>query len=178
MFRDSPSPTSFDQGLAVHEWAAVCSLIIALLTIATCSFFNKYTSADFSEKISIFVTGAVVEPKKLELSMGSRIIDVLSSVELLNSADMEKIALDTPLRPNSIVVMPCREGVSLYVSGAVVKEGVIIVPEGARFHDLVNYITLAPQADKRWILRKKRVVKDGECICVPEKVNRENASTG
>lgn len=151
-----------------------------LFVLAMCCFFvYAAVSAHFTKKqlaphplpnIEILVTGAVVEEKKLVLPHGSRIVDALAQVTPLPDANVDILFYQAPLHHEQVVVVPKRGFISIYLRGAVVKEGVVTLPEGVRFPALIREHDLFSQdADLRFLNRKRRLLKDGECIDIPSK---------
>ncbi len=154
--------------LFLHEWLAVTGMCVGLLllTLSTVHMKSKSALRDTSE-LHVFVTGEVEACTQMTLPHGANVADILAHIHLTAHAAVEKLALHTSLKNNQIVVIPKQNAVSVYVQGAVQKEGVVTLPQGATFKELKEKLVFSPEANVGAFQRKRRKLKDGEVINIP-----------
>jgi hypothetical protein len=114
--------------------------------------------------VTVRVVGEVFEEQKLLLSKHATVLDVLSKIPLGKLAAIEKLSTNARLRDGQILVIPKEGCLSVYVKGAVAKEGIVYLKEGDTFRDLGKLIHFTPDADQKAFKRKRRKLKDGEVI--------------
>lgn len=153
--------------LPIREWIAALLMLLILSLLTTVSFVSKWQSSTSSQPlICVHIVGAVEKEQDLNLPHGASIADALSHIALSDDAAVEKMAYDAPLRQNQILIVPKKKCVSVFVKGAVVKAGLVVLPEGATFRDLALRINVQENADIKSLKRKKRRLKDGEVITI------------
>jgi len=151
--------------ICIREWLFVSLLLTALITITALSFAKKHSYTTPQHPHNVFVIGAVMQEKELVLPQTATVCDLLNKVELSDDANIEALFLHQPIK-NDIFIVPKKDITSIYVTGAVEKNGLYLVPAGCRYNQLLSYLPLLPEADKRFFLRKRKVVLDGDCINV------------
>jgi hypothetical protein len=120
------------------------------------------------ETISVHVAGAVQVDASILLPPAATVIDALVRVNFSEWTDIESLHLDEKLEAGQLLIVPKLNCLSVMVKGAVSKEGIVLLPEGMRFWELEQHLDLAPTADRKFFRRKKRLLKEGETIVVPE----------
>jgi hypothetical protein len=162
-----------DKSLSVPEWLFVVGMCGFLLFAAVSANHNKkILSPSNLPQIEVFITGAVAEEKRVSLPYGAKVVDALACVEPLSCAALDHLFYNAALSNEQVVVVPKQGMISIYITGAVVDEKVIYFPEGSRFPALLKRSELfLPQADLRFLKRKRRVLKDGEHVIIPHKTN-------
>ncbi len=154
--------------LSLPEWLFVVTLSLFITFLAITSYIhNKRLPPTEQPLVSVLVTGAVTEEKQLQLPLGASVADVLSSVTLTAEAALEKLLLRPQLKQNSVVIIPVRGYVSIYLQGAVIRKGVHLFPEGATYKHLVEEPLFLQNADLKNIKRRRRLLKEGESITIP-----------
>lgn len=155
-------------GLQLHEFVVCVFFVAILLTISTLSFIEKSKKVSH-EKVSFEVTvvGAIKEEKKVICLEGATVADILSSISLTEKADLEKLIYEKLLQPDQYVIIPTKNALSVVVKGAVDKEGLLLLPEKTRINELPKFISLKESADRKFFLRKRRLLKEGETIIIP-----------
>lgn len=163
--------------LRVHEWLAVM-LIIGLLGFLTAiSWLNqKYPSAVetgtphfiAAQEIEINLQGAVEHPGRRLVKKGTTVREALDQAGLNPDADLRRLKLDAKVRRNQNIKVPKLAMITVVLEGAVVQPGAVVMPKGSRLMDLIDKVALQESADVDK-LRKKRRLKEGEVIVVPNK---------
>jgi len=147
-----------------------CALIGALLiSIAISAFFGAHRHAqgdDLVTPIRVHVVGAVKHEQELTLPPSATMADVLARIELAEAADRDNLRLDDGVY-RSWVIIPTKACVSVLMTGSIVKNQLVTLPEGSRFYELERFLDPDAPADRRFFRRKKRLLQDGEVIVVP-----------
>lgn len=147
-------------------------MLMLLVYLAAASIANKSKKdANLQLKIRVQATGACRAPEWLELQHGSKVSDLISKLDLTSDADISRLILEEPLKHNQIYIIPTLGKTSIYVSGAVVSNGVIFIPAGTKFNKLGDYVALRADADTGFFKRRRRELVDGEVVQVPVRGN-------
>ncbi len=145
-------------------------MLLLLATFAACSYASKHQKTTQSQKnIYIRCIGACAEHQEVELPCGVQISDLLAKIRLTEDADISKLILEERLVQTGVFIVPSKGRLSLCVTGAVERPGIIYVPEGLRFNQLKHYLALADNADAGMFNRRRRILCEGETIHVPAK---------
>lgn len=156
--------------LLVREKLAVFVVFIILSTIASLSYSAKNQKlSQIKQSLIVHCVGAVKSDSFVTLPVGSQVTDLLAHIELADDADLTKLVLETRLKNDQVVVIPKKGALSLYVTGAVTQSGVVCVPEGLRYSQLRDYLTLTSEADVAIFKRRRRVLSEGETIDVSKR---------
>jgi hypothetical protein len=166
-----------DNSLSVPEWLFVVTMCCFLAFAGVSAWRNKQSMAsDEGQCITVFVTGAVKQPKKVELLRGALLADALACVSFLPEVHTDALFYSMPLEDEQVVVVPKKGCVSVYIAGAVVSEQVVCLPEGSCFPALLKKTELfRSDADLRFLRRKRRLIKDGETVVVPIQKNKKKS---
>ena len=153
--------------LLLHERAVVFLMLIILSTIGITAFSerSKHTK-EKSAALCVRVIGEVEEEAIVHVSPGATIADALASITFTECADPQKLAYDMRLVKDQVVVVPKKGTLSIFVNGAVEKEELLSLKEGATFLDLRKKIHLQTSADTKAFFRKRRKLKEGETITI------------
>ncbi len=156
--------------LDLKEKLAVLAMLLFLALIGATSYARKVQSTIFVQKtISVTCIGACKQTDPIKLALGSQIQDLLCQLELAPEADTSKLVLTERLKDNQLIIIPKKGCITLNVSGAVKAPGLIYVPEGLHFNELLPYLTLSQDADIGVIRRRRRQLLEGETIHIPAK---------
>lgn len=156
--------------LLLREKCAVFGMLLMLATIAPFAFVAKNKKhANLVQKIRVHCVGAVDPEVWLELSTGAKWSDLLAKLVLSQDADISKLVLEESLKNNQTCIIPTKGKTSLYVCGAVKEPGVVYVPDGCRYNELMAHLELSEDADCALFRRRKRILADGETVEVPKK---------
>lgn len=112
------------------------------------------------------ISGAVTSPGHYQLPLGATIGDLLTLAQPLPSADLRRINRQTKLRDERSLIIQELPTNTLYVQGAVIQPGPIIVPKGTTLGQLLQKITLAPDADTSKLKNSKKL-RDHQTIDIP-----------
>lgn len=164
-FQSEPKAT-----LLVREKLAVFFILFVLVTITSMAFAQKHHRiCKTKPNLSVHCMGQIKEPKTISLAYGATLLDLLAHLELTEEADLAKLVLEERLKNGQNVIIPRKNVMSLYVTGAVVKAGLVFVPEGIRFNQLKRHLDLQPEADLAIFRRRKRRLIEGETIHIPSR---------
>lgn len=156
--------------LMVHEWLAIATLIgmLGMLTILSVKG-NQPTLSQTTENfqtaatLSVAVTGAVEKPGSYQLPKDALIHDLIIQAKPLPNANLKKINPNKMLKNGQTIHIPQIEEITIYLEGAVKRQGPYQVPKGTRLSDLPMFIEYEPDANLK-SLNKKRRLKDNELI--------------
>ena len=158
------------KGLIVREWVAVFVMLLILITLTAASFASKGDQlAPSVITLTIQVIGAVREEQRLLLPTGALVVDALTHLELTENADIGKLALNMKLQPNQTLVIPTKGKISIFVTGAVEKRGLTLIPEECRYPDLLGYLVLKEDVDVKQFKRRRRLLREGETVIIASK---------
>jgi len=161
--------------LGLREKLAVLAMLLLLATFASLSYASRNQKIPSnSKKILIHCVGAVAKETHIEVACGTMVSDLLAKLDLTADVDLSKIVLEERLKSEKVFVVPSKGKLSLYVTGAVEKEGVIYVPEGLHFNHLKQYLFLAGNADVACFKRRRRALSEGETVHIPPKMAKES----
>jgi hypothetical protein len=169
--------TSERPSLHVHEWLAVMAVIGLIGCLTAISWWNGHNPSTFekgppqfiaAQEIEINIQGAVVNPGRRLVKKGMTVREALAQAGLLAEADLQKVNLDAKVRRNQTIKVPKQATVTVYVEGAVLLPGPVVLPKGAKLQDLIDKLRFQDSADVE-PLRKKRRLKEGETIVISTK---------
>lgn len=156
--------------LCLKEKLAVSAMLLLLATFAATSFAHKHQKLkNTTRTLKITCLGAIVDPHEVEIPYGTTVSDLLAHFTLTPDADITKLVLEEPIKQEKLFIIPSKGTMTLYVTGAVDKPGIIYVPEGLRFNQLKEYLILTDNADSGVFQRRRRQLSEGEMIHVPAK---------
>ncbi len=156
--------------LGLKEKLAVTATLLFLSLVAASSYARKINNHHLIEKtIHVYYAGACAEKGTIEMPSGSQIQDLLARLKLAPEADTSKLVLHDRLKDKQLVIIPQKGKISLYIDGAVKEPGIIVVPEGLHFNELMPYLSLSNDADIGVIRRRRRQLSEGETIHIPAK---------
>jgi hypothetical protein len=155
-------------GVSLFWWEYCSAALIGalLISIATSAFFGAHRHEEESVPIFVRVVGAVKQECELMLPPSATMADVLARVELTEAADRDNLRLDDGVY-RSWVIIPTKACVSVLMTGSIIKNRLVTLPEGSRFYELEHCLDLDASIDLRFFRRKKRLLQDGEVIVVP-----------
>lgn len=163
------------QRLPVHEWLAVIAFCLIMLALTALALFRVPTyhlepsgSIHYlvAQQIEVTITGAVEHPGSFQMPTGSRVADLLERAKPLPEANLSKVNLNSKLRDGRTIKIPTVPMITIYLEGAVVQPGPVLVKKGTRMEDLRHSISFLEKADLA-VLGKRRKLKEGEIICIP-----------
>ncbi|HEV8051214.1 MAG TPA: SLBB domain-containing protein [Parachlamydiaceae bacterium] len=161
--------------LKVHEWLAIAILIGILSGLACLTSLNakgesgrsaieihhnKYSGFD------VLVKGAVDHPGVYHINSEITMKDLLSLAGLSSSSDLRRFNLDAVIKKGRVVNVPLRAMINIRLAGAVKEERTLSIPKGSKLEDLVAIAELAPNANVKALMKKRRL-KDDEIVIVP-----------
>jgi hypothetical protein len=170
--------------LAMSEWIAVAVILgcLALLTLFT--ILGRYESASEiavgpgiylkPQYMDVHIEGAVKKPGVYRVKAGALMKDVVAIAEPTQEADLKRFRERTKVSQGQNIVVPSREMLTIHISGAVQKEGDLIVPKGTRVQDLCRYLAFTDEADLNKV-RSKRYLKADECIHIPVRYTKKGS---
>lgn len=135
----------------------VASFLIALF------FFLGLISSDTGKKtveremISVQVVGAV-RSQVVRVPKGSTVDEVLALLDDLDQADFQEIDGMKRLIEDSIIVVPYRDRLTLFIRGAVLEERVVVVERGAQAEEILQHVEPLEDADLQRFLRRKTFI--------------------
>lgn len=135
-----------------HVGSFICALFLFLGFV---SYMNNRGESSQSEEISICLVGAV-KPQTVRVLEGTTVDELLSKVICFDEADLQEINGMRRLMKESILVVPYRDFLTLFVRGAVVEERVVTLQRGATSEDILAHIEPLEGADIQRFLQKKR----------------------
>lgn len=157
--------------LAVHEWAAIFTIIGFVLLVAIVCWINNADDEQNSASpgphhIEVSISGAVKRPGIYQLAAGAHLAELLALAEVDEQADMRRFSAKRVLRHNQSIHIRTKPMITIYLSGAVVNAGEVRVPQGTRLSDLKQQGLLLPQADAK-VVANKRYLRDQQKIYIP-----------
>ena len=156
------------QGLYLHEWLSVLALILFLVTAIGFSLLEKNKIQKLPQASrEVKVVGAIKEEKIVSYEEEETMRDLLSQLEFTENVDKAKLQLDSLLKGKQIVVIPTIGYLSVYLTGAIENEGLLLLPEGSTFKDLKGHLILKENAEPNFFKRKRRRLLEGEIIRIP-----------
>ncbi len=170
------SLSSTTKSLQFSEWILVSSVLLLLtsfVVIAQCHAHRRASQLkiflDAVESMAtVSIDGAVLKPGSYSVSLGTCLGDVIKKSRPKRFADLRSI--DTASLVNADLSLSIGElsMIRVHVLGSGVGAVDLEVPAGTRVCDLKSKIQCSPMAD-RSALKSRRLLKDGEEICIPEK---------
>jgi hypothetical protein len=123
--------------------------------------------ADQGDEISLHVVGAVDEAY-VHMRAGATLEDLLQTIHLHPDADTSELDGASRLVGRSTIVIPFADCITVYVTGAVEEEKVVMLPKDAEPKCILDRVTTLENADRASFLRRKRI-KNGEIIKIKAK---------
>ncbi len=114
------------------------------------------------ETITIRVVGAVCE-KELCVESGATLDDALARIAMREGADTSGLDGARCLHNGEVVVVPYEHTTTVYVTGAVLEPKTVVLEQGAKPRQILEYVQVSSDADVSQVLRK-RVLKNGSVI--------------
>lgn len=105
------------------------------------------------------------------MARGTKIGDLLPEVSPLPQADLKRLPLARELQEGQRIEFRLTQKIKVYASGAGVREGWVVLDEGATGADFLAKVALSEGALTTKIRRRKRL-KDGERIEIPLRKGR------
>jgi hypothetical protein len=115
----------------------------------------------------VSVVGSVRKPGAYEVNTGTAVIDVIRKAKPLRDADLRSWR-GRAIDQSGTVEIQSLKMLEIEIGGAVAQPQRITVPLGTRICDLKRVVQVAPQADRQFLRRKKRL-KDGDTVHIPFK---------
>lgn len=163
-----------------HEWIVVISLItlIGIVTFIThkhwfSTYSRQYSNPHYvyDEKIHVRIEGAVESPGIYSIKRNTPLKDVLVQAQPTSQADLKKVSTKK-LKDGQTIIIPQKEFITIYLEGAVKKQGALVVPKGTKVEELLILIEMDDQADLSKLNFRRRL-KEGDIIKIPYVKNRE-----
>ena len=162
--------------LASHEWISVITIIAFMVLFSAIAFFDDEpvgVPVSMHEDvlqpfIHASISGAVASPGHYQFPADATVGDLLILAQPLPSADLRRINRQAKLREGRSLVIQELPTNTLYVQGAVIEPGPVIVPKGTTLDQLLQKITLAPDADIDKLKSSKKL-RDRQIIDIPFK---------
>jgi hypothetical protein len=162
--------------LKYSEWMVVGSFLLIL-----CSLFliAKLSSVSVDKALSdpmpaalyeVEVEGAVSKPGKYKIEAGTPIVKALKKARVKPFADLAPLT-GVVDRSMTIKVEELQE-ITIKLKGAVVDAAELVLPAKTRICDLKGVVQFTDDVDKTFF-RKRRLLKNGEIIVVPEKQKKK-----
>ncbi len=160
--------------LRSSEWLLTGSLFLLLFSLlAIAKIKASQVGAPRERKIiavDVSIDGHVKKPGVYAVARGAPIGEVLRKAHPKKFADLRAIRLEDPIsHPLSLNIEPLKE-LNVQIVGAIQNPGQFRVPPGTRISDLKKNLSLSASADLAYF-KKKRMLRDGETINVPEKID-------
>ncbi len=166
--------------LPPYEWLAIISIIlfIGTLSLGVLVFPNSGNSNSnpplpphyiSDQTIEVVIEGAVTHPGVYKLTRGAKLQELLEKAKPLELADIKKLKVNKVLRTGQVIKVPQIKTITISIKGAVKSAGTITLAKGTRVSDLIEKLEFIDGADISK-LKKKRLLKDGEEIHVPQRM--------
>lgn len=160
--------------LETSEWVLSLSLIVLLASLFILSKLHTHRKLSLlatvqtaeAESVEISIIGEVAKPGAYLIEKGGRLGDAVKKSRPKRFADLGRIDLDSPACRSQAIEIPRLKEVAIWVKGAVIAPVELRLPAGSRISDLKDKIALAPNADRKF-LKRKRLLKPGETIAIP-----------
>lgn len=162
--------------LPLHEWYIVLIFCLILLALAGFALVRPKLIPPFappppiSDEVTVLqvkIEGQVVKPGLYRLPLHATLRELLIQAEPLASADLSQLNLRRRLRNNQTVHVPERYIMTVYLTGAIEQSGPLEILSGTRYCDLVDELSVLPNADLQTIRKKKSFIPKGDCINIP-----------
>jgi hypothetical protein len=104
-----------DQGLNSYEWIAALSILLFIAILCVIAWnapenrWPKKQGIDIPSPkalITIYLSGAIKNPGRYHFEEGENLRECLQKIELSEDADIEKLALDKPLKRGQRIKIP------------------------------------------------------------------------
>ncbi len=161
--------------LGLREKLAVLAMLLLLATFGAITYASKSEKIPINTKtIFIRCIGALKKEQVLEVPYGIMVADLLTKLDLAEDADLSKLIFEERIKGPRLFIVPKVGEKSLYITGAVEREGIIYVPEDLQFNQLKGYLFLAADADTSCFRRRRRQLSEGETIHIPPRNSAES----
>ncbi len=161
--------------LGLREKLAVLAMLLLLATFGAITYASKNKKIHINSRtVLVNCIGAVKKDTLLEVPYGTLVSDLLTKLELTDEADLSKIIFEERIKGQNLFIVPKIGQKSLYITGAVEREGLIYVPEDLHFNQLKEYLFLAADADISCFRRRRRQLSEGETIHIPPRNKAES----
>ncbi|MGZ6330633.1 MAG: SLBB domain-containing protein [Parachlamydiaceae bacterium] len=171
-------PPTYTTHLTMSEWIAVIAILGFLACLTLFNLLERHEAASEiavgpgvylkPQYMDVHIEGAVKKPGVYRVKASALMKDVIAIAEPTLEADLKRFRERAKVTQGQNIVVPAREMLTIHVSGAVQKEGDVIVPKGTRLQDLCRYLAFTDEADLNKV-RSKRYLKAGETINIPVK---------
>jgi len=156
--------------LRPQEWFLVLAGCLTLLAFALVGLLYNdpvIPEEPLAETVVATIEGAVAFPGSYELPFGSSVGDLLERASPDPDADLRRIRRSALLKQGKFLRVRKLPKITVYLKGAVTLEGPLELPKGTRLEELIELAPLTGNADKSF-LKRRRKLKEGEIISVPE----------
>lgn len=148
-----------------HVACMLSALLAGLGLLVTIE--GRKLRTDVSDPMSVHVVGAAVE-SQIVLPQGSTLDDVLARLVLDENADCTALDGSRRLGDGETIVIPYVGMTTVYVTGAVTKQKVVVLDKNAKPREVLTSIQLRDDADVSSFLRR-RVLRNGSVIEIKRK---------
>jgi protein involved in polysaccharide export with SLBB domain len=160
------------------EWILVSSLLLILASLVVLAKINTYRAAilvethklEPVEAVAVTIEGAVARPGTYQIIPGTLMSQVLKKARPSHLADLTRFSANQRIKnPIHIQIEPLRE-ITIYLEGEVTGSCEIHLPPESRLCDLkskIEFTSLADQAFIQSLGKKRRRLKNGEILFVP-----------
>ncbi|MCB1111385.1 MAG: SLBB domain-containing protein [Chlamydiales bacterium] len=165
-----------DDHLLPHELTAV-ALMLAFIAFLTALSLSGQATGDLvsltkesreAGLIEVRVGGAVEHPGLFKMQTGAKYEDLLALAGTTDHADLRKIKKNRKLKHGRSYQVKARPQTTIYLEGAVKTPGPYQVYADLKLNELVDKNWYSDDADLT-VIQKKRRVKAGEVIRIPQK---------
>lgn len=151
--------------LPLRERLFVLVITSVLLFLVSLSLYHD-SSAPYELPLAITVEGAVQKPGLYHFRGEATLPDLLAAVVPEEGANLKGLDYKLKELPREHLVIAKKGYKAVFLRGAVIQEGYVLVEDGARIKDLKATGLLTKEADSTW-LKRKRLLKNLEEVIVP-----------
>lgn len=174
-----------DDKLPVHEWIMIVLFCGVLITLSGIAFSRQSSERRIDVSLleqakpsvlHVSVSGAVLNPGRIELPPGSTVRDLLDKVGVLPEADLSRFRMHGKVKRGQRIVVPERVWITVILEGAIENPGPFKILSGTRCGELISLLDLPPEANVVGLKKLRRYLKEGEVVTIPFKKNKEARS--
>lgn len=174
-----------DDKLPVHEWIMIVLFCGVLITLSGIAFYRQSSGRQIdvslfeqtkSSVLHVSVSGAVLNPGRIELPLGSTVRDSLDKAGVLPEADLSRLRMNGKVKSGQRIVVPERVWITVILEGAIANPGPFKILSGTRCCELISLLNLPSEANIAGLKKLRRYLKEGEVIAIPFKKNKEARS--
>ncbi len=167
--------------LPLHEWCVIILFCVILLILAGFALGNQkrlppsLPSEPVLTTLQVKIMGQVAKPGVYRLPLKATVKELLEQAQPLSSADLSQVKERRQLRDGQTIHIPERHWITIEITGAVQQPGPLTVLSGTRYCELADQLEVLPEAELKFLRKKKSFLKEGAVIEVPLKTARVKA---